>query len=191
MKKKLIILLILFLGLCNICFAENTCNLREYSVVEVPSGTFIAVLSNQEISTLYFDIGQKVEFTATTDLYLHETNIIPKDTVFTGYVETINEPIVGTHASMRIKITKLKLPDGYEEHLIGYIYTNNGNLIGGGLTEPETYDRKASYRKGYKPMVGYAPGATRKKGEHVSIAAGADLLIVLEKPLYITHTVTN
>lgn len=191
MKKLFLVLFAMYFGIFNMCFAYDNCQLRDYSEIEVPKGTFIQVMSNQEVSTLYSDIGSNVEFTATTDLYLHEINIIPKGTIFCGFVEKINEPIIGTHASMKIRIAKLRLPDGFELALQGYIYTPNGNLIGGGVTEPSSYTKKASYRKGFKPMTGLVPGPSLRMGEHTAIASGADLLVVLVEPLPVTHTVTN
>lgn len=188
MKKLLLTLFIIILGLS--CFAEDTV-LRDYDGIEVPKGTFIPVISTQEISTEYCDIGTKVKFISTTDLFLLETNIIPRETEFYGYIEKINEPVVGTNASMVIKVIKLKLADGFEIPLRGYIYTNGSVLIGGELTEPATYDKKPSYRQGFRGMVGYVPGPTRKMGEHKVIASGADLLILLVSPLFITHTITN
>ncbi len=92
---------------------------------------------------------------------------------------------------MIIKINKLKFIDGFEIPMKGYIYTNNSNLIAGELTPPATYDKKASYRQGFETMTGYAPGATRQMGEHTIISSGAELMIMLTGPLYITHTVTN
>lgn len=188
MKKLLLTLFIIIFGLN--CFAEDNI-LRDYDGVEVPKGTFIPVISTQEISTEYGDIGTKVKFISTTDLFLYETNIIPKETEFYGYIEKINEPVLGTNASMIIKVVKLKLSDGFEIPLRGYIIVNNSTLIGGELTAPATYDKKPSYRQGFMGMVGYVPGPTRKMGEHKVIASGADLLILLVNPLYITHTITN
>ena len=40
-------------------------------------------------------------------------------------------------------------------------------------------------------MTGYVPGPTRKMGEHKVITSGADLMIILVSPLYVTHTVNN
>lgn len=192
MKKILLTLLFtLIMGFSNICLADDYFSLRDYSEIQVPQGTFIPVIATQEISTLYYDIGSSVQFIATNDLYLREINIIPKDTIFYGYVSEIHEPVIGTNASMKIKITKLRLTDGFEMPINGYINTPNGNLIGGGLTEPTKYIEKASYRKGFKPMVGCVPNGTRKMGEHTIIASGADLLIIIVAPLYVTHTVTN
>lgn len=189
MKKILIIIFTLIFGLG--CFAAENYGLRDYNGIELAKGTFIPVISTQEISTQYCDVGNQFKFISTSDLYLYETNVIPQNTEFDGYIEKINEPIVGTNASMVIKISKLKFIDGYELPVRGYILVNNSTLIGGEMTEPATYDKKASYRQGFKTMTGYAPGAQRRMGEHKVIASGADLLIVLTAPLYITHTVNN
>lgn len=191
MKKVLFGFLIFILMLSGVCFAAPKQGLRDYDEIQVPTGTFIPVITTQEISTLYCDVGTVVKFISTSDLYLRDTNAVPQNTEFFGMIEKINEPIIGTNASMTIKITKLRLPDGYELPVRGYIYTVKGNLIGGEMTEPATYDKKPSYRQGFDPVLGYVPGATRKMGEHKVIAAGADLLIVLVAPLGITHTITN
>lgn len=191
MKKILFTAFIILFTTVGVCFAENNAALREYSGVEIAKGTLIPVISTQEISTQFCDVGTVVKFISTTDLYLYETNIIPQQTEFFGYIEKINEPIIGTNASMIIKIAKLRFPDGFEIPLKAYIYTSNGNLIGGEQTQPATFDRRPSLRQGFKGMYGYVPGATRKMGEPKVIASGADLIITLAAPLWITHTVTN
>lgn len=191
MKKLLITLCIFMFATVGICLAEGNAGLRDYDGILVPKGTFIPVISAQEISTVYGDVGTQVKFISTTDLFLYDTNIIPQNTEFYGYIEKINEPVVGTNASMIIKITKLKFVDDFEIPVRGYIYTNNGNLIGGELTEPAKYIKKASYMQGNPSMVGWVPGETRKMGENRVIASGADLIIILTSPLQITHTVTN
>lgn len=190
--KKLLLFLFMFSYFCmQPVLADDAQGLRDYSGMALPKGTFIPVISAQEISTKYCDVGTQVKFISTTDLYLYETNAIPQNTDFYGYIEKINEPIVGTNASMIIRISKLKLSDGFELPLRGYIYMNNSNLIGGELTEPANYIKKVSQMQGYPSGVGYVPGAERKMGEHKVIASGADMIIVLVSPLYITHTVTN
>ena len=127
--KKLLAFLIIFTGMA--VWAEEFDNIqlpmRDYDGIELPAGTFIPVMSAQDISTQYCPEGYKVKFISTNDLYLYETNILPKDTEFYGYIEKINEPVVGTHASMKIKITKLKLQDNFEIPLKAYIYTTNNN----------------------------------------------------------------
>lgn len=193
MKKLLLTLFILIFGLsfsfC--CFAAEGEGLRDYNGIQLAKGTFIPVISAQEISTQYCDEGNPAKFISTTDLYLYESIVIPSNTEFYGYIEKINEPIVGTNASMMIKITKLRFIDGYELPVRGYVYVNNSPVIGGELTEPESYVKKPSYRQGFKCSYGWVPGPSRRMGEHKVIASGADLLIILSAPVYITHTVNN
>lgn len=191
MKKILLILFIFaFVTICS-CFAQDNTDLRDYDGIQLRAGTFIPVISAQEISTAYFDVGTNVKFISTSDLYLCETNIIPQNTEFFGYIEKINEPVIGTNSSMVIKIAKLRLSDGFELPVRGYIYMNSSTIIGGELTMPATYDRKASVRQGFRPMLGSVPGPTRTMGAHTVISSGADLMILLVSPLFVTHTVTN
>ena len=194
MKKTLI----LIVGIILVCstayktFAKDDIELRDYEGIEIPKGSFIPVISTQEISTAYCDEGAKFKFIATNDLYIWETNIIPKNTEFYGFIEKINEPIEGTNASMVIKINKLKLVDGFEMPMAGYIYTSNNNIIGGEMTAPSNYDKMPHFQQGLSyGTTQYVPGGARVMGSHTVIAAGCDLIIILAKPTWITHTVTN
>lgn len=193
MKKILLIIFIVILGLFQSVSAEP--DLRDYNGVELPSGTFIPVISMQEFSTLASDEKTPLHFISTNDIYLFESNVIPKGTMFFGSIEKKNEPIVGTNASMVVRITKLRFEDGYENPILAYIYTSNGCLIGGEMTAPEKYDTTPHYHKGiarhYLGVLQWTPGPTRKMGEHVTIASGAQLLLVLKGPAYITHTLSD
>lgn len=204
MIKKVFLIIFLIFGLTLTSIAEELIDnvqlpMRDYDGIELPVGTFIPVLNTQDISTQYCPEGYKVKFISTNDLYLHDTNIIPKDTEFYGYVEEIHEPVVGTHSSMKIKITKVIFADGFELPVKGYIYTTNGNLIGGGLTNPAEYVKMPHYQQKFQgrfwshrgATLQIRPGAHRLMGEHTRINAGESLLIVITAPAYITHTLTN
>lgn len=168
-------------------------DVRSYDGVEVPAGTFIPVASAQEISTQYCQDGYKVRFTSTNDLYMHETNIIPVNTVFLGYVEGVHDPVVGTNASMKIKIIKMILPDGFEMPVQGYIYTSNNNLIGGEMSAPAEWVKMPHYQGniGINTTLQVRPGRTRKMGSHTVITSGEDRLIILTDAVKVTHTLTN
>ncbi len=193
MKKLLTILFIIFIGIFQTASADP--ELRDYDGIEVPAGTFIQVISMQEFSTLNSDEKTPLKFVATNDTYLFETNVIPKGTMFIGKIEKKNEPIIGTNASMVVRITKMRYEDGYENPLYGYIYTNNGCLIGGEMTAPATYDKIPHYHKGicrhYVGVLRWVPGPTRAMGEHTCVASGAQLLILLKGPAYITHSINE
>lgn len=173
-------------------------DIRDYDGIELPAGTFIPAISAQEISTQYCPEGYKVKFIASNDLFMYDSKIIPKNTELYGYIEKINEPIVGTNASMKIKITKMIFTDGFEVPVRGYVHTANNNIIGGELTQPAEFVKMPHYQSRFQGWY-YAKGATlqirpgrvRKMGEHTRIAAGVDLIIILTAPAWITHTLTN
>ena len=104
MKK---LLLIIFIFLCGILFqpAQAEPDLRDYNGVELPSGTFIPVISMQEFSTLITDERTPLKFISTNDIFLFETNIIPKGTMFFDMIEKKNQPIIETDSSMVVRIT--------------------------------------------------------------------------------------
>ena len=167
--------------------------MRDYDAIELPAGSFIGVESMQEISTQYCQNGYKVAFISVNDLYMRDTNIIPLNTTFIGYVEDVHDPIIGTNASFKVKINKMILPDGYEIPMNGYIYSSNSNMIGGDMTAPAAWRKMPHYQGniGNKSTLQIRPGRERKKGSHAVILAGEDRIIVLTEPLMITHTLTD
>ena len=202
MKK---VLLILFMA-CGLVLSTQATELdnvqlpmRDYDNIELVAGTFIPVMNTQDISTEYCPEGYKVKFIVSNDMFLHETNIIPKGSELYGYIEDIHEPVIGTHASMKIKITKLVLADTFEIPIKGYIYTSNNNMIGGGLTEPAEYIKMPHWQQRFQgrfwtrrsATLQIRPGPTRKMGEHTRVNAGEEGIVILTAPAWITHTLTN
>ncbi len=194
MKKLLVILGLIFFTSC--VQADELPNvqldIRDYDAIEIPAGTFIPVMNTQEISTQYCSEGYKVKFIATNDMYLHDTNIVPRGTEFYGYIEKINAPVVGTNAAMKIKITKMIYKDGYEVPVRGYLYTSNDNIFGGELTPPEKLLRIAHRQQRVKKTtLQIRPGNVRQMGKHTVIETGSNEIIVLTDTAMITHTLTN
>ena len=166
--------------------------MRDYSEITIPQGTFIPVMNTQEISTQTCSEGYKVKFIATNDLYMHDTNIIPKDTEFYGYIEKINAPVIGTNAAMKIRISKMIYSDGYETPIKGYLYTSNNNLFGGEISEPVKYEKMAQRQQRVKrTTIQLRPSYERKMGNHTVIPTGSNEIIILTAPAIVTHTVTN
>ncbi len=168
-------------------------DLRGYNGIKIPAGSFIGVESAQEISTQYCSNGYKVRFMATNDFYIDDTNIVPVNTAFTGYVEDVHDPIVGTNSSFKVKITKMILPDGYEMPVNAYIYSSNNNMIGGEMTAPAAWRKMPHYQSkiGINTTLQVRPGRERQKGSHAVILSGEDRLVVFMEPLVITHTLTD
>ena len=189
MKKLLLILVLLLIS--SIAQAEDLPNiqlpLRDYHGIIIPAGTFIPVMNAQEISTQYCSEGYKVKFIVTNDLYMHDTNIIPKDTQIYGYIEKINDPVVGTNAAMKIRASKLVYANGVEIPIKGYLYNSNNNIFGGGLSQPEKYIKMAQrQQKVHYTTLQIRPGQGRKMGEHTTIPSGSNEIVVLVAPAQIT-----
>lgn len=194
MKKILILFGLLLITPCvNPAEIPNIqLEMRDYSEITIPQGTFIPVMNTQEISTQTCSEGYKVKFIATNDLYMHDTNIIPKDTEFYGYIEKINAPVVGTNAAMKIRISKMIYSDGYETPIKGYLYTSNNNLFGGEISEPVKYEKMAQRQQRVKKTtIQLRPSYERKMGNHTVIPTGSNEIIMLTAPAIVTHTVTN
>lgn len=167
-------------------------DIREYDAIEIPEGTFIPVMNAQEISTQYCSEGYKVKFLVTHDLYMHDTNIIPQESSIYGYIEKINDPVVGTNAAMKIRVSSLVYPDGVEVPIKGYLYNANNNVFGGGISAPLKYVKMAQRQlKVHATTLQVKPSQGRRMGEHTVIPAGSNEIVVLTSPVYITHTLTN
>jgi hypothetical protein len=195
MKKLLLIFgILVFASSFAICEEVEKVNLdiRNYNAIEIPEGTFIPVMNAQEISTQYCSEGYKVKFIVTNDLYMHDTNIIPQESAIYGYIEKINDPVVGTNAAMKIRVSKLVYPDGVEVPIKGYLYNANNNVFGGGLSAPTKYIKMAQRQvKVHYTTLQIKPSQGRRMGEHTTIPAGSNEIVVLTAPAEITHTLTN
>ena len=62
------------------------------------------MISREEINTLSADKEDKVTFLNLHDMYIYETNAIPKNSMFYGEVEEVKEPVRGRDASIKISI---------------------------------------------------------------------------------------
>ena len=192
MLKRLLILGFMLLG--GSSYASEPV-LKDYTEYQIPAGYHIPIMSLQEFSTAMTDETEKLDFVTTNDIYLFNKNVIPQGTKLEGFIEKKNEPIRGTNASMKVFINKMYLPDGFEIPIKAYIQTSNNNLIGGELTQPETYNKIPHYQR-WTMFRAYGvlqcvPGAQRRMGDHITISSGANLVIVLVAPINMTHTVIN
>lgn len=191
MKKFLLLLGILLITNCvqAVELDDIQLEMRDYDTVEIPAGTFIPVMNTQEISTQYCSEGYKVKFIVTTDLFMYDTIIIPKDTEIYGYIEKINDPVIGTNASMKIRLTKIVCSDGCEIPIKGYLYNANNNVFGGGISEPVKYHKIAQrQQKVHYTTLQVKPVYERKMGTHTTIETGANEIVVLTAPAQIIHT---
>ena len=191
MKKLLILLGILLIpNFTSSAELENIqLEMRDYDTIEIPAGTFIPVMNTQEISTQYCSEGYKVKFIVTTDLYMYDTNIVPKDTEIYGYIEQLHDPVIGTNASMKIRVSKMVYTNGIEVPIRGYLYNANNNMFGGSMSEPVKYRKMAQRQQNVRyTTLQVKPVYERKMGKHTTIETGSNEIVVLISPAQIINT---
>ncbi len=155
----------------------------EDSFQKIRAGTFVKVMVMEEFSTLTADIEDELKFINTSDMYVYETNAIPKDTIFYGEAEDVLEPVEGKDGAIKILINKMVTPDKKVYKIKGHIYSDNDNYIGGKQTEPIYYRKVPQYNKGLRPFLQVAPLNVFEMGKHTVILPGAELFLIIEEDI--------
>lgn len=179
-RKILITILILILNLFNRGFCAVT---YENSTV-ISKGVMIQAYPLKTISTAALNEGDFVYFINPSDLWAYETNVLPKDTCFRGYIEMLKMPVKGVNAAMVIRITEAILPNGKIKRLEGTVTQNGKGQIGGNLTPPASYNKTIHPREGmYWKQAGvlqYVPSGEYEMGLHVTLPTSDPVHIMLD-----------
>ncbi len=187
MKKIYYCLIIIF---CTIVFYSVQCaasaDTEENKILTIPKGTFLKAVNQRELFSANLDEGDIATFINPYAVYLGDYEIIPKNAVFFGYIEKINEPVEGINAIIKVKITKFFDPYTQRETPISaYIYNKGNPFFGGEITEPKYYKKTPHYVQGYKGgYLQYTPTDYRFFGEHIKMKPGLEVLLILNKDFY-------
>ena len=184
MKKIILITLCLL----TISITSQRLNAQEIppTGIYVQKGTFIKAITPIEISTSDSDIGDDVYFINTSDMYIKNTNAIPRGSKLIGKIEDIREPVQGTNAAIKIRIDTIITPEKREIPTNAYLFGDSNNYIGGEMTPPAYYHRMPHYTEGLKGgVLQYTPSNIRSFGEHKIIKAGSEVFIILNDDLKI------
>ena len=167
-------------------FVIDEIHLRPAKEVSIPKGTLVKVYNVKQISSQFLDEGDEITLLNATDVYMGETNVIPKKTIFYGNVEKIREPVQGTNAAIIIKMNKMITPEGIPYEINGYVSADGSKpFLGGGIAPPLYYTRMPHYTqwKLSKWKVGaaqYCETNTRQFGVHTVVKSGAELFLILQ-----------
>jgi len=187
----------LFLILCFfICHGANAVTFDDYypnsderptESIVLKAGTIIKVMNLRGINTFTGDIGDECEFINTSDMFVGEFNVIPKNSHVYGVIEDIREPVQGNNASIKIKINKLVTPDlDTTYYLDGYIGGGADFYIGGEQTAPVYYKTTPHYNEGWGDgILQLTPLNIYAFGKHTQIKAGQEVFVILVKDLKI------
>ena len=178
--KIFLFIFILFAGI-NMLHAEETN--AENTNIKVRAGTFIKVMNMNEISTLISDIGDEVVFLNINDMYVYETNVIPKNTKVFGEVEDVLEPVQGRNGAIKILITKMITPDKKVYKVKGHLYSDNDNYFGGEETLPVYYRKVPHFQQRIRPILKAVPLSVLEQGKHTVIKPGEELFVIIEEDI--------
>ena len=185
MKRVVLsIFALIVLSVQTLTYADETSELRGYSPIVLPKGAFVKVVNQRTISTAIADENDEVTFIVPTDVWCADAKIIPKEAIFSGYIEELNEPVQGTNGAVKLRITKLTLPDNSEYTVDAYINYKGDTTIGGELTAPLEYTKMPHYIRYphvHRGVLQYVPGEKRFFGEHLVIKPGAELVLMFNE----------
>lgn len=188
MKRFLSLLFIAVFAFCGIsCFVQKShaeTQLRNYKAIKLAKGSFLKAISQRDISTSTAKVGDVQYFTNPEDVFVGESKIIPKNSVYLGEVEQIIEAVEGINASMKIKIYKVITPDRKEYTIDANVYKNGSTMIGGELTEVAYYTRIPHYAGTWKKgVLQFVPTSIRAMGRPTVIRAGDEVTFIINSDM--------
>ena len=190
MKKILIVLIFIIFVTCGFSYGSDfvidELQLRPAKSITLPKGTLVKIHNVKELSSILLDEGDEITMICPYDVYIGETNLIPRNTVLHGNVEKLREPVQGTNAAIIIKMNKMVTPEGITYEINGYVSSDGSSTTLGGERTPPLYYAKMPHYSTWrltKWRVGaaqYCETNTRQFGAHTIIKPGAELFLILQ-----------
>lgn len=166
--------------------ANSETELRNYKPINLAKGAFLKAISLRDISTSLVKAGDIQYFINPEDVFVGESNIIPKNSIYLGEVEEVIEAVEGINAAMKIKIYKVITPDKREFSMDAYIYRNGSIMIGGDLAEVAYYTRMAHYPGTWKyGALQFVPTSIRAQGRPTVVKTGDEVTIIINSDMSI------
>ncbi len=189
-KYIFIILMIFSLISLNKAFAVKEplkYNLKDFHSVKVAKGTFFKGVLQQEVSSKYNKNGDIVRIINPFNVYLDETVIIPKNSVFIGRITDLNLPSKGRDAHFSIPINVVIFPDGTGLRLKAHVWSKTGNVTIGGNESPRISTKTVIHTEetvqgGFLQII---PDGERIMGNEIMMQSGIDATIQLDEDLHI------
>lgn len=188
MKRFFTYLSVLFISaFCFTSFANRglcETHLRNYKPINLAKGSFLKAISQRDISTSTAKVGDIEYFINPADVFVGESNVIPKNSVYLGEVEQVIEAVEGINAAMKIKIYKVITPDRNEFALDANIYKNGSTTIGGDLAQVAYYTKMPHYPGDWKRgALQLVPTTIREMGHPTVIRTGDEVTFIINNDL--------
>lgn len=174
--------LLLTLAILTILFSTGISQAQNF--IELQKGAFLLAYPKKMISTAKMQEGDSVYFIAPADVWVNETKIIPKNSVFIGYVDMLKMPIKGINAAFSMKIKVVVFPDGKAHPLSATVSNGSNTVIGGDLAPAVSYNKMAHlYRTRFRwsGTTQWVPSGDYEMGRHVSISPRDKVNIILDE----------
>ncbi len=175
-KKFLIsfIILLYFLTFCQKSFAEMV----------IQKGSYINGVLVQTISSEYNNPQDAVKFLITQDFYINNTVVLPKNTLFVGFVSNLKKAEQGRNGYFSVDFYGIILPTGETIPMKGHLWSSSSsNIFGGELTRRSGYKKimhrsECFGRRGILQMSEYGP---RILGSETKIKAGTEAVVMMDE----------
>ncbi len=180
--KRFLILSLIFLFSMTTVIAETA--LRNYKPISIAKGSFLKAISQRDISTSTVKVGDVQYFINPADVFIGESNVIPKNSVYLGEVQEVLEAVEGINAAMKIKIYKVITPDRNEFLLDANVYWKGSTTIGGDLASVAYYTKMPHYPGDWKRgALQLVPTTIRQMGQPTVIRAGDEVTFIINSDL--------
>lgn len=153
---------------------------RGYKSASLVKGTFFKAISQRQISTATAHVGDLEYFISPIDVFMGETNIIPKNSVYIARIESVTEAVEGINAAMKIRAFRVITPQEKQYNIDAYLYWKNTTTVGGDIAEVQYYDRIPHYPGTWKRgVLQFVPTSVRYFGQPTAIKAGEEVTFVM------------
>ena len=161
---------------------------RSFADSYIPKGSFVNGILAQTISSEFNNKQDAVKFLITQDFYSDNTIIIPKNSVFIGYVSDLKKAEQGRNGYFSVDFYGMLLPTGETIPMKGHLFSSSSsNILGGELTRRSGYKKtmhrsECFGRRGILQLNQYGP---RILGSETKIKAGSEMVIMLDEDMYL------
>ena len=184
-------------------------------VISIPKGTLMTVQTNQPISSLGTRMGDKIEATLESDVFVNDVVAIPAGAQLTGQVANVVPAThLGKHGTIDVRFDSIKLSDGRTMPIRAHIVTQDESGILKGdsyLTDIAKGVGIAGVGTGVGTLMGTAAGsllgsvgtgalfglgigalggmgyAVARKGKEVILPAGSRMSLMVDMPVTMTR----
>ena len=161
-----------------------TFSLKADAELIISKGSYINGILVQTVSSEFNNKQDAVKFLVTQDFYINNTVVLPKNSVFVGFVSDLQKAEQGRNGYFSVDFYGIILPTGETIPMKGHLWSSSSsNIFGGELTRRSGYKKimhrsECFGRRGILQMSEYGP---RILGSETKIKAGTEMVVILDE----------